>query len=364
MPEYFLNPVDFWNINGTWQKSFNGLKSVTIDDDDCISLKAEGKDEPIQIKPDSLGFIKLPKASGVAALPKDTPLSKFMVYSQVQHKGNHKAAATFIECNYLNSDIPYIRVGCDYFKITTKPDRYGVKRKVLKGWKKDEIKQDHGPKLMNLIPLFDDFCIVPDNENYQAIIDNCYNLYSPFNHTPETKPITEAAIPNSLKLLRHLFGDQYKLGLKYMQCLYMHPTQPLPILCILSEDRGTGKTTFLNWLDMIFSDNYLLINPDDLTKDFNSHYANKNIIGVDETVIDRSHVVEKIKSLATAKSISVNPKFVQSFSIPSIAPSFKQKHQPISWFTPCPSLIYGFHLSYVRLTSETYIGLICSPVRI
>lgn len=37
---------------------------------------------------------------------------------------------------------------------------------------------------------------------------------------------------------------------------------------------------------------------------------------IDETVIEKQHVVEKLKSLATAKTISVSQKFVQHYSVP------------------------------------------------
>ena len=45
-----------------------------------------------------------------------------------------------------NQEVPYVRIGTDYFKIIHKPDRFGIDRKDLKKWTKDEIKQDHGNK--------------------------------------------------------------------------------------------------------------------------------------------------------------------------------------------------------------------------
>lgn len=54
------------------------------------------------------------------------------------------------------------------------------------------------------------------------------------------------------KLMHHIFEEQYELGLDYMQLLYMQPTQKLPILLLVSEERNTGKTTFPNFLKSIF----------------------------------------------------------------------------------------------------------------
>jgi len=67
---------------------------------------------------------------------------------------------------------------------------------------------------------------------------------------------------------------------------------------------------------MIFGDNFIQINPEDLSSQFNSSYTTKNIIALDETVIEKSHAVEKLKSIATAKTLSVNQKFVANYSLP------------------------------------------------
>lgn len=70
---------------------------------------------------------------------------------------------------------------------------------------------------------------------------------------------------------------------------------------------------------MIFGDNYVQIGPEDLGKAFNSHYASKNIIAIDETLIEKTAAGEKLKSLATAKSITVDHKFVANYMLPFFA---------------------------------------------
>lgn len=40
--------------------------------------------------------------------------------------------------------------------------------------------------------------------------------------------------------------------LDYLQLLYLYPIQKLPILLLVSEERNTGKSTFLNFLKAIF----------------------------------------------------------------------------------------------------------------
>ncbi|MEO8416781.1 MAG: primase-helicase family protein [Ginsengibacter sp.] len=73
----------------------------------------------------------------------------------------------------------------------------------------------------------------------------------------------------------------------------------LPILCLVSKERNTGKTTFLNFLKAVFVDNMTINSNEDFRSNFNAEWANKLIIGVDETFLDRKEDSERIKSLST-----------------------------------------------------------------
>lgn len=210
----------------------------------------------------------------------------------------------------------YIRVGVDYFKVIEKVDRFGITRIELKKWSKDIIRLDHGADYLKSksIKRYDDFVIVPGNVSYSPEINNCYNMYAPFPHEPK-----EGTWKWTEQLLRHIFGDQYAQGLIYMQTLYLHPKQPLPVLVLVSKIRETGKTTFMDWLNLLFGANVAMIEPDVIGTNFNGEYATANIIAIDETILEKSHAVEKIKSLATKKFITVNIKNVQHFKLPFYA---------------------------------------------
>ena len=211
----------------------------------------------------------------------------------------------------MNSKNPFIRVGIDYFKVITKQDRFGIKQTELKRWSKSEIIQDLGKKYIDTVPRYDDFIIEPNNDRYKSRVGNLYNMYSKFPHK---------AKPGSWKwtkiLLKHVFGDQYRQGLIYLQCLYLYPKKPLPVLALVSQDRQTGKSTFIDWLNIVFGNNMIIINPEDITSQFNGVYATKNIIAIEETLIEKSASVEKIKSLSTQKFIAVNMKHVSHFKLP------------------------------------------------
>lgn len=308
-PEYDLdvNPVDYFNHHVDWQTVINGNKSLVIEDETIYCGKKQCIIDGYKIRFPESNALKIPASK---------QLTKFQLYARLNFKSNYRKAQAHIEHKFLNRKVPFIRVGCDYFKVISKTDQYGIERKTIKGWKKEEFKQDYGASALSQVSLFDDFCIVPDNMNYKSVVAGSYNLYAPFIHKPAEHEVTEQDIPVTLNFLHHIFGDQLIHGIKYFQIIYQYPKQILPILCLISSERQTGKTTFLNWMDMIFGDNFVLINSEELVNQFNSSYAYKNLIALDEAVVEKSHAIEKMKSLGTAKSISVNNKWVQQFSIP------------------------------------------------
>ncbi len=234
----------------------------------------------------------------------------------LRFKGGYKATRQFIMMNYLEIDMDYIMIATNYFKILYKKNRYGVKIQYLKQWNDKTIIKHHGKSFLDRVPAFDDFTIEPNNMDWNASIDGFYNLYSKFPHQPHTEEVTLTDIPAIAAIMSHIFGEQVELGYQYMKVMYERPKQKLPVLCLVSKERNTGKSTFLNFLEMLFGFNFVIIDSDTLTSSFNSSYAYKNIIAVDETIIEKASAVERIKVLATAKTIPVNMKHVAEFNVP------------------------------------------------
>lgn len=197
----------------------------------------------------------------------------------------------------------YMRIGTTYYKNVRKPMASGDSTISMMNWSIECIKQDHGKSFLSSIPKYDGFCFVPGHLNYERVIDNFYNRYNPFTYEP--KP----GYPKlTLVFLNHVFGEQLDLGLDYLKILLMHPTQMLPILCLVSTERNTGKTTFLNFLKAIFGDNMTLNSNEDFRSNFNAEWAHKLIIGVDETFLDRKEDSERLKSLSTSKYYKIEAK--------------------------------------------------------
>jgi len=193
----------------------------------------------------------------------------------------------------------FIRVGCDYMKLILVPELInGIKvmRRKLNPWKVGEITRDYvnaGYKnFFNTIAKFDSFTNYPDHsDKFKQVIDSCYNLYYPLEHVA-----SEGKWDVIDGYLRHVFGDKIDIGMDYMQMLYMNPTQKLPIIALVSEERGTGKTKFIELLREIFSENVTILGNDDITDNYNDDYASKLVICIDEGLIEKKVTVEKIKS--------------------------------------------------------------------
>jgi len=66
--------------------------------------------------------------------------------------------------------------------------------------------------------------------------------------------------------------EQIELGLDYLQILFTQPTQMLLILLLVSNERNTGKTTFLSFLKMIFGKNATFNTNEDFRSQFNADW--------------------------------------------------------------------------------------------
>jgi hypothetical protein len=197
----------------------------------------------------------------------------------------------------------YYRVGNDYYEIYERPNKYGDLEEHSGVRLKSTIVDDHGKNFVKFIPKFKDFVNVPDHVNYQRIIHNCYNSYSPFIHKSE-----QGDCSHTLNFLKHIFEEQYEMGLDYMQLLYQQPTQKLPILCLVSKENKTGKSTFAKYLRLLFSNNATIIGNAEIENSFNAHLSSKLVIAIDESFIEKKLIIEKIKNMATADTMPMQKK--------------------------------------------------------
>ena len=189
---------------------------------------------------------------------------------------------------------PYIRVGTSYYKQVKAPTISGHFNDILVHWNMETIKQDHGKDHLSKIPKYDGFTCIPNHINFKQEHLGFYNIYSPLGKQPK-----EGNIVYSLEFVKHIFGKHYELGLDYLQLLYLKPIQVLPILCLVSKERSTGKSTFLKWLKEIFDNNLTYLTNDSFSSQFNADWANKLLICIDEVLFNKEELTERIKYLST-----------------------------------------------------------------
>lgn len=203
----------------------------------------------------------------------------------------------------MSEKIPYLRVGTTYYKTIEKPLISGDKISILVRWNRETIISDHGKIYVSKVSKYDGFCCIPSHLDYKQIIDGFYNMYNEIPYKPVNNNISSDALENkisfSLKFMEHIFGEQLELGLDYIKILLEYPTQILPILCLVSKERSTGKSTFIKWLKSIFGLNMTYIKGDSFSSQFNSDWTSMLIVAIDEVFFDKKEITERLKYLST-----------------------------------------------------------------
>lgn len=191
---------------------------------------------------------------------------------------------------------------------------------------KEQIKS-----LQKQIPYFDSAEGIPSHTDYiqeWETVDSdtgftlkFYNMYKKLMHKPK-----KGSIELSMKFIRHIFGENeithkgkkyqsWQLGLDYVKLLYCNPKQKLPILCLVSHERQTGKTLFWDWMKEIFGDNATHITENDIASQFTSLFAGKLLAIMEETYIEKIQTFERLKELVTASHLKLEKKGKDAFEI-------------------------------------------------
>jgi len=163
----------------------------------------------------------------------------------------------------LHEDIQkFMRIGCDWFKLVMVPNKYGQLDEEIKKWKVGEIQRDYvknHPTFLDDIPKYEAWCNRPAMySEYKRIHDGCFNLFNPLKQAPQA-----GKFEKTVMFLKHLFkgegnvtftedgtpietgkvGDSFSIALDYYTLQYRNPMQILPVMCLVSPENNTGKTT-------------------------------------------------------------------------------------------------------------------------
>ena len=201
------------------------------------------------------------------------------------------------------SEDRFERIGTAYYKLVSRPNAAGELIECRIPWTIEAIRQDYGKDFVAGIPKYDGFCCVPAHVGYQPVVGTFLNKYAAISHAP-----VEGDFPTIRAIVAHIFGEQYELGMDYLQLLYLRPTQKLPILLLVSEERNTGKSTFLNFLKAIFEGNATFNTNENFRSQFNDDWNGKLIILVDEVLLNKREDSERLKNLSTTYNYKMEAK--------------------------------------------------------
>ncbi len=231
----------------------------------------------------------------------------------------------------------YFRAGADWLKIVKIPNYENKPMEEIVKWKVGEIQRDYKrfPGFMDQIPKYDSFFSRPGwlPGTYKRVMHGCLNLMMPLTHE-----LREGRFDHTIEFLKHLFqgkgdirynettkqyeelnieGDPFSVALDYLTLQFCKPTQMLPVPILVSKEFETGKTSFLDWLSMIYGSNAVVLDNATFKMSFNSHYIGKFIIGLDEGFLDVDKKAEKerLKQLATSKEQQLQYKGVDNKKI-------------------------------------------------
>ena len=195
-----------------------------------------------------------------------------------------------------------IRVGNDVLELITIPDTLGRPHTTLVGRTREVIKERYGNSTLTQAPYYDALAVVPSHTDYKRVVGNCWNIYNRLEIEP-----SKGEHPMWDMLMKRIFGEQEALGWDYLTLLYRNPTQVLPVLCLVSPENHTGKSSFGNALSYLFGANVGFYTQDDLNSTFNGWI--KSLVAVFEEISDAKKTLNKIKAMSTAKKATINEKY-------------------------------------------------------
>lgn len=182
-------------------------------------------------------------------------------------------------------------------------------------------------KEINEIPVFADYILRPENNpdvySREITLDDGFsylNMYDlPLHSKGKHLEIGNTTNwPTILKFLLHIAPHKkpfptsrftyIELMLDYLAIAWRFPKSNLPILSLVSKERSTGKTTFLELIQLMFQTNARLVTEKDLDSEFNRFWGYANYILVDEAQIPKK-LMNRIRSESTARRRGIHEKY-------------------------------------------------------
>lgn len=198
-----------------------------------------------------------------------------------------------------------VRVADKFYELVSDPNGSKVwvfrDRKALRD---DKINVEDVPKYYG-------FTVDHNFTDYKESIDGWLNLSTAIEWKPK-----QGKYDTIQALFKHIFDEQIEYAFDRYSLLIKKPKQLQPILVLVSKEQGTGKTTLLNFDNLLFGTNAVILNVSQYSQEFNSLYASKLLIGIDETIIKQDFIKERLKQDSTASSIQLRKMHQEHTSLP------------------------------------------------
>ena len=196
----------------------------------------------------------------------------------------------------------FIRVGTTLYKIVEQPRLNGgyVRKRIA--WNNETLRQDYGKDYIGSVPKYDGFCTVPEHIGYRSVVGKFLNLYEPIDHVPRQ------GISPIRSLLHHIFGEQYELGMDYLQLLYLQTDSEVAYPAVGVGRTQHGQKHLPELSESPFQNNVTFNTNEDFRSQFNSDWAGKLLIVVDEVLLNRRGGQRTVENLSTTLSYKVEAK--------------------------------------------------------
>lgn len=226
------------------------------------------------------------------------PLDPELLHDRQTARLYHENQARYFMTSRLQD---YVRIGTKYYHITTKIDEVtGFPEEVRIPWDKDTLKDDYGQLAPREVTKYKGYENRPNYFSKTRHKGSFFNLFHPIKWDP-----IEGSIKSSMIFMEHIFGEQLEDGLDLLKIWYLYPKQKTHVLCLLSAENETGKTTFFLWLSYMFGhDNVTIMSSEDFASNFNHIWVTSNLICLDEGKLGQSKIDlgKKLRIWTTSKT--------------------------------------------------------------
>lgn len=229
--------------------------------------------------------------------------------------------------NRVADEYRFIKVGDEYYQRLIQYDIFTKSSSVVYRRRKRQELITEGISI-KAIQRFDDWIIKPSHTRYERVIEinhdgetfRFFNSYNPLPHTAKEFELPEAfyrdpeefdyekiaEIRHTARFFKHIFDfagyrNKYvKIGWDWVTLCYLQPEQRLQAMALVSNEEGTGKSTFINFLLALFGENATKTEASRIGANFNAMSAGKVIQCVEETKDERGEIENRLKDLITA----------------------------------------------------------------